>query len=109
MKISTPDYKRIYKDIIDIKYPDKKTECEFLLNKPNLSVLDVIELNIRIFGIVPNRSTEIFNQKLRSYRRADILKILDYQKEHRLNNSQLAKHFKVSRNTLAKWKKLFLV
>lgn len=109
MKISNPDYKRIYTDIIDIKYPDKKTECEFLLNKPNLSVLDVIELNSRIFGIVPDRSTEIFNQKLRSYRRADILKILDYQKKHRLNNSQLAKHFKLSRNTITKWKKVFLV
>ena len=109
MEMLTPDYKRIYTDIIAIKFPDKKAECEVLLNKPNLSVLDVIELNSKVFGIAPDRSTELFNQKHRSYRRADILKILDYQKKHLLNNSQLAKHFKLSRNTVAKWKKMFLL
>lgn len=105
----TPDYKRIYTDIIAMKFPDKKTECEVLLNKPDLSVLDVIELNNKVFGIATDRPTEIFNQKHHSYKRNDILKILDYQKKHTLNNSQLAKHFKLSRNTVAKWKKLFLV
>lgn len=31
----------------------------------------------------------------------------DYQKNNNLNSSQLANHFKLSRNTMAKWKKMF--
>mgnify|MGYP003457235156 CR=1 FL=1 len=30
-----------------------------------------------------------------------------YQRDNNLNNSQTAKHFKMSRNTLYKWKKNF--
>jgi len=102
-----PDYKNIYEDILQKKFPHKKDECKALLNKENLSVLNIIELNQRIFGI--HKESEQFNQKHRSYNRSDILQILDYQKKHKLNNSQLANHFKLSRNTVAKWKKIFLV
>ncbi|MPS74504.1 MAG: helix-turn-helix domain-containing protein [Chryseobacterium sp.] len=107
MNGSNPDYHRIYNDIIDKKYPDRKKECKTLLDKQNLSILDIIELNRRIFGL-PDRSTEAFNQKHRSYDISAILKILDYQKVHKLNNIQLAQHFKLSRNTVTKWKRLFL-
>jgi hypothetical protein len=34
--------------------------------------------------------------------------MLDYQKKNKLTNSQLAKHFKLSRNTVTKWKRLFV-
>jgi len=47
------------------------------------------------------------NQKLKSYDKNTILQILDYQKKHHLNNTELALHFKLSRNTVAKWKKIF--
>ena len=60
------------------------------------------KLNEIIFG----KKTE--NQKFKSYKRSDILKILDYQKKYKLNNSQLANHFNISRNTVTKWKKMFL-
>lgn len=103
----SPDYKRIFIDILQKKYPHKKEECKTLLNKKKLSVLDIIELNQRIFG--KNKESEQFNQKHRTYNKPDILNILDYQKKHKLNNSQLAKHFKLSRNTVAKWRKMFLV
>ncbi|MDF2553960.1 MAG: uncharacterized protein K0R77_3235 [Chryseobacterium sp.] len=103
MKKVTPDYKRIYSDIISKKYPSRKLDCTDLLEKSDLSVLDIIELNRKIFG----SKSQQFNQKHRSYKQSDILEILNYQKKHMINNTQLAKHFKISRNTIAKWKKLF--
>lgn len=33
--------------------------------------------------------------------------MLDYQKGNGLNNTGLAKHFSLSRNSVAKWKKYF--
>ena len=102
-----PDYKQIFEDILDKKYPEKRAICQTILNKSSLSVLDVITLNKKIFSINKNNETE--NQKHRSYTKSDILQMLDYQKKHKLNNSQLARHFKLSRNTVSKWKKTFLV
>ncbi|MBU9919004.1 MULTISPECIES: transposase [Weeksellaceae] len=105
MEKSSPNYKQIFKDILDRKYPEKRNACENILNKTTLSIVDVIEINTKIFGkgIINN------SQKFRSYKKSDILNILDYQKENGLNNSQLANHFRLSRNTVSKWKKLFLV
>ena len=105
MEKSGPNYKQIFKDILDRKYPEKRNACENILNKTTLSIVDVIEINTKIFGkgIINN------SQKFRSYKKSDILNILDYQKENGLNNSQLANHFRLSRNTVSKWKKLFLV
>lgn len=104
----TPNYKRIYSDILIRKFPHKREECKSLLNKEILSVFDILHLNQKIFGL-SDKNTEIFNQKHRSYKNTDIFQILNYQKKHKLNNSQLASHFKLSRNTVAKWRKLFLV
>ncbi len=105
MEKSSPNYKQIFKDSVDRKYPEKRNACENILNKTTLSIVDVIEINTKIFGkgIINN------SQKFRSYKKSDILNILDYQKENGLNNSQLANHFRLSRNTVSKWKKLFLV
>ncbi len=108
MEKSTINYHAIYADILENKFPQKKEECRNLLEKRNLSSMDVIELNKKIFGI-SNKKIESENQKHRSYDKSDILKILDYQKKNRLNNSQLARHFKLSRNTVAKWKLVFEV
>lgn len=104
--IQTPDYKKIFEDIISMKCPNKYKDCESLLQKSQLSVLDIIELNKRVFGY-NDKEVLRFNQKHRSYSRNDILKILNYQKENNLNNTQLAFHFKLSRNTVTKWRKLF--
>lgn len=96
-----PDYKRIYLDILQKKYPEKLDECKPILLNDNLSSIDINKLNEIIFG----KKTE--NQKFKSYKRSDISKILDYQKKHKLNNIQLAKHFKMSRNTITKYKKIY--
>jgi hypothetical protein len=61
-----PNYKQIYLDILSQKYPHKKDVCEKLLEKKRLSVMDVIELNEKIFGIGNQQSKE-FNQSQRSY------------------------------------------
>jgi len=102
-----PDYKRIYSDIINKKFPGKMEECKILLDKKELSVIDILELDQKIFGKM-DKSQRAFNQKIRSYKLPDIREILDYQNKYQLNNSQLANHFQLSRNTIAKWKKMIL-
>lgn len=101
-----PDYKLIYTDIILKKHPTKELSCRTILEKDVLSVFDVIKLNDLIFG-TGDKKTSINNQKYRAYDESAIIDILKYQKKNKLNNSELAIHFKISRNTIAKWKKSF--
>ncbi|RLJ32966.1 hypothetical protein CLU97_2437 [Chryseobacterium sp. 7] len=108
MEKAKPDYKRIYNDILVKEFPEKKANCQQLLQKERLSVVDILVLNEKIFG-TPDKETFVANQRLRSFSKSDILKILDYQKKNKLNNFQLASRFKLSRNTVSKWKKSFLI
>lgn len=101
--LNQPNFKKIYHDIINDKFPEKKDSCAKLLNKKKLSALDVITINNILF----TQSSET-SQQYRSYKKSDILEILDFQKKFKLNNSEAAKHFKLSRNTVAKWRKIFL-
>lgn len=103
-----PDYRMIYYDILSNKYPERMDEFKNLLEKPTLSVLEILQINQKIFGKV-DKSVERFNQRHRSYSSNDIFEILEYQKKNNMSNMQLANHFKLSRNTVAKWKKLFLL
>ncbi|MFP3836044.1 helix-turn-helix domain-containing protein, partial [Chryseobacterium sp. SIMBA_028] len=84
---------------VNEKYPEKKEEYKAILSKENFSILDVIECN-KILFTKEDKNTFNFNQKHRTYDRDTILEILYYQKKYRCNNSQLAKHFKLSRNTV---------
>ena len=106
MKYSKPNYKKIFNDLLVLKFPDKKEQCLIFLNKKELSRLDIIKLNKIIFG--ENISENLNGRNHRSYDKSTIFKILDYQKKQKLNNIQTAKYFGLSRNTLAKWKKIFL-
>lgn len=104
-----PDYNKIYLDLLERKFPDKLKIYESLLIKnPTLSVLDVIRLNESIFTD-EYKKDQNKNQKYKSYDKAAIIKILTYQKKNCLNNLQLSNHFKLSRNTVTKWKKKFIV
>lgn len=105
---TAPDYKKIYNDIISLKYPEKKEVCKDLLSKNNLSTLDIIEISRILFNKITKENFS-FNQKHHSYDRSAIIEILEYQKKNRLNNSELARHFNLSRNTVTKWKNRFLV
>lgn len=55
-----------------------------------------------------NKYTNKFNQRRKSYSHKSIQKILQYQKDNKLNNAETARHFKMSRNTLKKWKDMGL-
>ncbi len=107
MKEIEPNYKRIYSDLIEERFSDR-TDCKKILSKKKLSQLDVIKLNSILFKN-DSESNFSFNQMHRSYNRETILEILTYQKQNNLSNVQLAAHFQLSRNTVAKWKKIFLV
>jgi hypothetical protein len=106
--MSTPNYTKIYKDLILTKYPEKWSMCEKLITNDPLSVMDIIKINNTLFNHNSDKGILKFNQRHRSYTKTAIFHILNYQKEHQLNNTQVAKHFKTSRNTIAKWKKVFL-
>lgn len=106
--MSKPDYQRIYKDFLKMKFPEKEKDCLSLLQKENFSQLDVIKIESIIFG--KNQNDELLsNGSHRSYDKSTIFEILEYQKKKNLNNTELAKHYGLSRNTVAKWKKYFQV
>ena len=101
---SSPDYKRIYNDIISRKHPEKRELCQSILSKQELSFLDIINLNQLLFKS-ESKTRSLFNQQHRSYDAHSIQQILEYQVSNKLSNSQLAAHFRLSRNTVSKWKK----
>lgn len=101
-KHGEPDYIRIYSDMIHRKYPEKYEICKDLLSKKKLDALEVLTLNNRIFGT--GKRYPSVNGNYRSYDQKAILKMLDHQQKFKLSNIQLAKHFGLSRNTVAKWK-----
>ncbi|PKF75437.1 helix-turn-helix domain-containing protein [Chryseobacterium sp. PMSZPI] len=106
MNNKQPNYKKIYTDIILMKHPDKLDTCQGLLEKKEFSTLDVIKLNQMVFGLKESNSIQL-SQKHKSYDKSAIMEILEYQKKSGRNNTQVARQFNISRNSLAKWKKLF--
>lgn len=97
-----PNYKKLYMDMLDWKYPDKKEVCANVLKKRKLEALDVITLNTMIFG---ERKS---HQKHKSYDQNSILEILAYQKNNPCSNKELSDLFKISRNTITKWKRIYV-
>lgn len=106
--MNNPDYKKIFQDIIQYQYPEKAKICENILSKESLTGMDVITLNNIIFGEPISLEIKKLNQRHRSYDKQSIQQILDYQNKHLLNNTQIALKYNLSRNTIAKWKKLDL-
>lgn len=104
-----PYYKKIFNDILDTKYPEKRIKCQKLLDKESLTHLDVITINKLIFGNNISSESDKSNQQHRFYSESVIIQMLKYQYVNKLSNSQLARHFKLSRNTVASWKKRFTV
>lgn len=104
MQPSTPNYKKIYTDMIIKKYPEKMHICKKILDKEQFFVMDVILLNELITN---SQKTFNENQKLKSYDTKAIFEILYYQKKHKLNNAQISRRYNVSRNTICKWKKMY--
>ncbi|GEN69169.1 hypothetical protein [Chryseobacterium rhizosphaerae] len=106
--VSRPNYKCIYKDIIEKKHPDKWEKCQAILAKDEWKIKDILQLDKILF--IGTEDDEIeFNKKHRFYDESSILDILRFQKEKGYNNGELASHFNISRNTITKWKRLFKV
>ncbi|WP_395972248.1 helix-turn-helix domain-containing protein [Chryseobacterium cucumeris] len=101
-----PDYKQIYTDILEEKFPEKLSDTAIRLKLETLhSAFDILKFNQLVFGET-EYIVERKNQRLRSYDKESILKILRYQKRNELTNLQVSDHFKISRNTIAKWKRI---
>ena len=45
MKQTAPNYKQIYVDILNKKFPSKKAECKAILSKSSVSGMDIIAIN----------------------------------------------------------------
>ncbi|KMQ60149.1 transposase [Chryseobacterium angstadtii] len=103
---STPNYIKIYSDILS-KHPEAKEACSGLLKKKNLSANEVIHINDLIFPKKDKQAIK-FNRRYYCYDKASIIEILQYQKKNNLKNIETALHFKVSRNSITKWKKKFI-
>lgn len=99
MENREPDYVKIFSDMISKKFPEKQSICQYFLEKEKLSSLDVITLTRILF-----HSSEI-NNKHKSYDDESIDQILEYQRKNKMTNQNTAAVFKLSRNTLAAWKK----
>ncbi|AZA78122.1 helix-turn-helix domain-containing protein [Chryseobacterium sp. G0186] len=99
MEKREPDYVKIFSDIISKKKPEKLSTCQYFLEKERLSSLDVIILTRILFY-----DSET-NNKHKSYDDESIAQILEYQKKNKMTNKNTAEVFKVSRNTIAAWKK----
>lgn len=103
---SRPNYKAIYNDILKSLASEVIEKTAQIMSKDQLSISDVIRLNNLIFS---NETRNNNNQKFRSYDKVTILEILEFQKKNGYNNSEVAQHFKLSRNSVAKWKKTFSI
>jgi len=100
-----PNYKKIYLDIIEKKYPEKFDRCSVILNKKDLNSADILRLNVLIFDKKDIVEKNFLRHK--AYNENTIIEILEYQKKNNLNIVQTAKYFNVSRNTISKWKNMY--
>ncbi|AZB24840.1 helix-turn-helix domain-containing protein [Chryseobacterium bernardetii] len=101
-----PNYKKIYQDMLKLEYPDKLKDPKIkeLLGKLDTSE-DILKFNDRLFK--PSRESQRNNQKLKTYDKKTMLKLLEYQKKHGHSTSYMSKKYKISRTTLSKWKVMF--
>ena len=102
-----PRYNKLYADLIREKCPEKMSLCNDYFQKENWTSLDVMYVNDLLFGHEKKKSEMAIDQKHRAYDVESIKDILKDQLRNKLNNIQVATKYKLSRNTVAKWKKLF--
>lgn len=92
-------YKKIFHDILDMKFPEKAELHRIVLERDINDFYDVLSLNKLIFG------EENKDNKHKSYDPSTIKKVLNYQQENNLTNIETARRFNLSRNTVTAWKK----
>lgn len=98
--MKTPNYQKIYEDLIKFK------GLEGNITVPKLErSIDIIKFNKLI---AKQQGNEVVTQQAKSYDEDSILELLHYQIKYGMSNTQLALEFKLSRNTVARWKKIYL-
>ncbi|MFP3833509.1 helix-turn-helix domain-containing protein [Chryseobacterium sp. SIMBA_028] len=92
--------------MLKLEYPDKLKDPKIkeLLGKLDTTE-DVLKFNERLFR--PSREGQKNNQKLKTYDKKTMLKLLQYKKKHGHSTSYMSKKYKISRTTLTKWKLMF--
>ena len=92
--------------MLRLEHPDKLEEPKIreLLKRLNTSD-DVLKFNERLFE--QSKESSKNNQKLKTYDKKTMLKLLQYQRKHGFSTSYMSKKYKISRTTIAKWKKNF--
>lgn len=98
-----PDYQKIFQDMLNYHFVEHDQALSDILKKGALTSIDVMQLNNRLFYKRKEQSSSAH----KAYDKSSIKKILQYQRIHQLNNTELAKHFGISRNTIAKWKHIY--
>jgi response regulator of citrate/malate metabolism len=100
-----PNYSKIYHDLLQAEHPEKLKDTKVKELLKNLNTSDeVIKFNEKLFK--QSKESQENNQKLRTYDKATMLKILAYQKQHGFSSNYISKQYKISRTTIAKWKKI---
>jgi|SRR5690606_7439334 len=101
-----PDYQKIYKEITERFHPDKMDKVKTYIQKEEWTSFDVITVS----NILINKK-KIHGQRIdrqhKAYDEHTIKAILKHQKEYGMNNSEAARFFKISRNTIISWKKIY--
>ncbi len=101
-----PNYKKIYQDMLKEKNPEKLKDPKTLRLLNNLKTSeDILRLNDLIFKSTKESLKN--NQQLKTYDKKTMLKLLQYQQKHNLSTSFMSKKYRISRTTIAKWKKTF--
>lgn len=100
-----PEYKLIFQDLAQKQFgttipTSVQNKIEKLQNN-----LDILEVNSLIFN---QKHSTRETAKMKVYDKESIEKILNIQQKEKLTNQEIASQFHVSRNSVAKWKKLYL-
>lgn len=101
-----PNYKKIYYDMLKLEHPEKLQDPKIkeLLGKLNTTE-DILKFNEKIFE--QSKESQINNQKLKTYDKETMFKLLQYQNKHSFSTSYMSRKYKISRTTIMNWKKAF--
>lgn len=101
-----PNYTKIYQDMLKEKDPEKLNDPKIQnLLKKLKTTEDILNFNDLVFK--SSKESLRNNQKLKTYDKKTMLKLLQYQQKHGLSTNYMSKKYKISRTTIAKWKKTF--
>ncbi|ROH97483.1 hypothetical protein BCF50_2330 [Chryseobacterium daecheongense] len=101
-----PNYNKIYHDMLKKEHPEKLKDPSIrrLLSKLHTTE-DILKFNDKLF--TQSREKQQNNQKLKTYDKQTMLKLLQYQDKHGFSTSYMSKKYKISRTTITKWRKTF--